>query len=151
MDGDEEDEVGDGAEGKSTDSLAGASPQDQLGLPRELRRLFSPPGGLLRLGGAGGGGGLLSRPPLLPPPLPAPGQQAEAEAEAEEEKENKETDGDVHLLGLQGPGAGKRRVFFEEVVGELGRVHVTARDEAARTAKARARKRKQQREVRLAS
>lgn len=52
------------------------------------------------------------------------------------------------MLALRGPGAGQRRAFFEELVGELGRVHVTAREEAERTARARARKRKQRREVR---
>jgi hypothetical protein len=51
------------------------------------------------------------------------------------------------MLALRGPETGRRRAFFEEVVGDLGRVHVTAADEATRTAKARARKRKQRREV----
>lgn len=135
---------------KSTASLA---PQDQAHLPRELRRLFSPPGGLRT-------GGILALPPLLPPPLPAPAAAAAASAasagaeheDEDEQEEEKGGDGkrdtDSHTLALAAPGAGKRRAFFAELVGQLGRVHLTAREEATRAAKARARKRKQRREVR---
>lgn len=141
---DDEDEGDDDDDNKSsTFSLAPKGPQH---LPRELRRLFSPPGGLRT-------GGILALPPLLPPPLPAPGAAAMATAASQQQQEvgddedDEKESGDNHTLALAAPGAGKRRAFFAEVIGELGRVHVTARDEAARAAKARARKRKQRREV----